>query len=277
VHDPWFGRGTPDQGSAVRLFCLPYAGGSAAAYRDWHALAPDGVQVCPLELPGRGGRIAEPPFIRLRPLADVIADVLTPHLNRPYALFGHSMGGLLAFELTRTLRRRELPLPVHLFVSASAAPGSPRTRPAIHAAPDADVFSELVLLGGTPREILDDEELMELTLPIIRADFTAVETYEHRREPPLPVPLTVFGGTDDPLVPVRSLDGWREQTSAGARLRLLPGDHFFVHSAAAEVTAAVAAALSGAAPHGGGHLPAVSAKAAAVTYQSMSDDQEHGR
>ncbi len=258
MRNPWFGRGEPEQGAAVRLFCLPYAGGSAAAYRDWHALAPGGVQVCPLELPGRGGRIDEPPVIRLRSLADALAGALAPHLDRPFAVFGHSMGGLLAFELTRTLRRRELPLPAHLFVSATAAPGTPRTRPPIHRASDADVVDELRLLGGTPREMLDDEELMALMLPTLRADFSVLETYEYRPEPPLPVPLTVFGGTDDPLVPVRVLDGWRDQSAAGARLRVLPGGHFYVHPAAAELMAVIAETLAAPARDGEPRTPAVS-------------------
>jgi medium-chain acyl-[acyl-carrier-protein] hydrolase len=243
VDNPWFGRAEPATDAAHRLFCLPYAGGSAAVYRHWHALAPRALQICPLELPGRGARIAEPAPSRLRPLADAIAGALAPYLDLPYALFGHSMGGLLAFEVTRTLRRRGLPLPAHLFVSAAAAPGLPRSRPAVHRGTDADVVDELRRLGGTPRELLDDEELMGLMLPTIRADFSVLETYEYRPEPPLPVPLTVFGGTDDPLVPLPRLEGWRRQTTAEARLRVLSGGHFFLHPAAAEVVEDVAAAL----------------------------------
>lgn len=244
MHDQWFGRNVPTAQAAVRLFCLPYAGGSAAAYRGWPALAPAGIQVCPVELPGRGGRFNEPPVTRLRPLADALAGALAPHLERPFALFGHSMGALLAFEVTRTLRRRGLPLPAHLFVSAAAAPGAPRTRPPVHQASDAQVVDELRRLGGTPREVLDDDELLALTLPAIRADFSVLETYAYRAEPPLPVPLTVFGGTGDPLVPVPALDGWRDQSAPGARLRLLTGGHFYLQQAAAEVMAVIEAALA---------------------------------
>ncbi|AKH87110.1 gramicidin dehydrogenase [Streptomyces sp. CNQ-509] len=231
MRNPWFGRNEPGQEAAVRLFCLPYAGGSAAAYRDWHDLAPPGIQVCPLELPGRGGRILEPPMTRLPQLAGALADALSPHLDRPFAVFGHSMGGLLAFELTRTLRRRRRPLPAHLFVSATAAPDVPRTRPPVHQASDADVVGELRTLGGTPRELLEDEELMRLMLPTIRADFSVLENYRYGPEPPLPVPLTVLGGADDPLVPVPDLEGWRRQTDGDAGLRLLQGGHFFLHPA----------------------------------------------
>ncbi len=242
VRNPWFGRNEPGQGAAFRLFCLPYAGGSAAAYRDWHDLAPPGIQVCPLELPGRGGRILEPPMTGLPQLAGALAEALAPHLDRPFALFGHSMGGLLAFELTRTLRRRRRPLPAHLFVSAAAAPDVPRTRPPVHQASDADVVGELRTLGGTPRELLEDEELMSLMLPTIRADFAALETYRYRPEPPLPVPLTVLGGADDALVPPTDLAGWRRQTDVDAGVRLLPGGHFFLHPGAG-VMAVVAGAV----------------------------------
>ncbi|AUH38862.1 thioesterase II family protein [Streptomyces sp. CMB-StM0423] len=238
--NPWFGRSEPAQGAAFRLFCLPYAGGSAAAYRDWHALAPHDIQICPLELPGRGSRILEPPLTRLPQLSGALAEALAPHLDRPFAVFGHSMGGLLAFELTRTLRRCRRPLPAHLFVSAVAGPDAPRTRPPVHRASDADVVDELRALGGTPRELLEDEELMRLMLPTIRADFSALETYRYRPEPPLPVPLTVLGGTDDPLVPVPGLEGWHRQTDVDAAVRLLPGGHFFLHSAAAGVMAVIA-------------------------------------
>ncbi|MGK5533239.1 thioesterase II family protein [Streptomyces sp. URMC 129] len=249
---PWLARQEPADRAgpagpraAVRLFCLPYAGGAAAAYRAWGALAPAPVQVCPVEIPGRGRRLGEPPFGRLRPLVGALADALTGHLDRPFALFGHSMGGLLAFELTRTLRRRGLRLPEHLFVSGAAPPDEPRTRPPLHAAPDAQVKAELRRLGGTPRHLLDDDELMELALPVLRADFSVLETYTCRAEPPLPVPMTVFGGTTDPLVPAASLHGWRRQAGAGARLVLLPGGHFFLHPAATEVVAAVSGTLCG--------------------------------
>ncbi len=231
-----------------RLFCLPYAGGSAAVYHRWRTAAPGSLRVCPVELPGRGRRLGEPPISRLRPLVNALADGLEGALDRPYALFGHSMGGLLAFELTRTLRERDLPLPDHLFVSGAAGPGTPRRRPVVHDATDEELRRELRFLNGTPRELLENDELMALMLPTLRADFSVLETYEYRPGPPLPVPVTVLGGTADPSVPLASLHGWRERTSATCRLRTFPGDHFFLHSAMADVMAAVRAALGRPAP-----------------------------
>ncbi|MGW7302667.1 thioesterase II family protein [Streptomyces sp. NPDC054829] len=243
MNNPWFGRWTPREQVSFRLFCLPYAGGAAAAYREWHALAPPHIQVCPLELPGRGSRFSEPPVSRLRPLVDGLAGAVEPYLGRPYAIFGHSMGGLLAFELTRTLRRRGRPLPAHLFVSGRSAPDAPQEFPPLEGAPDERVRERLRELGGTPQEVLDDPELMDLVLPVLRADFSVLESYEYQEEPPLPVPLTVLGGTADTLVTPARLPGWRRQTSAGSRLRMLTGGHFFLHTTAPAIMSEISAAL----------------------------------
>lgn len=243
MDDLWFAWGEPGPHAAVRLFCLPYAGGSAAVYRTLRDLAPAHVEVCPLELPGRGRRIGEAPATRAGALAARIAAGLRPYADRPFALFGHSMGGLLAFEVARALRRTGAPQPVRLFVSGAAAPDVPRARPAVHLQSDDEVVAELRWLGGTPPEMLDDAELMQFMLPTLRADFAILETYAYRDEPPLDVPITVFGGTSDPLVPATGLHHWRRHTSAGSRLQLLPGEHFFVHTAAAQVMASVGAAL----------------------------------
>jgi surfactin synthase thioesterase subunit len=242
----WLGgsSGHPAESRAdFRLLCLPYAGGGAAAFREWHRAAPPGVEVYALELPGRGSRLSETPFRRLGPLVRAVADSVEWALDRPYALFGHSMGGLLAFELTRALRRRGAPPPQHLFVSAAAPPGTRPTQPPLHCAPDHEVKERLRTLGGTPPVLLDNDELMDLVLPTLRADFSVLETYEYADEPPLPVPITAFGGLADRVVPPSALVGWRRESSEGARVRLFPGDHFFVNSAVAEVTGAVARVL----------------------------------
>ncbi|WP_104112274.1 thioesterase II family protein [Micromonospora chalcea] len=240
----WLGGQVWNPDADVRLFCLPYAGGGAAAYRGWQRAAPPGVQVVALELPGRGTRLQEAPFLRLAPLIRSLADALTGALDRPYALFGHSMGGLLAFELARALRRRPVRQPEHVFVSAAASPDSPSSRPLLHCAADDEIRAHLAKLGGTPPEVLDNADLMRLMLPVLRADFSVLETYEHRPEPPLATPLTVLGGRGDRIVPPRALDGWRRHTSARSRLCLFPGNHFFLHGARAEVVATVARDLA---------------------------------
>ena len=237
VNDP----GRPD--AELRLFCLSYAGGSASVYHRWRTLVPAYLDVAAVELPGRGRRLGEPAFHRLSPLVRAMATALEPALDRPFALFGHSMGGLLAFELARTLRERGLPAPVHLFVSAAAAPALPRGRPQVHSAPDEELKSELRYLNGTPPEVLEDAELMALTLPILRADYSVLENYEYRLARKLDLPITVFGGDADHTVARSSLAAWRDETSARTTLQLVRGDHFFVRGAAPQVVRGVVRAL----------------------------------
>ena len=228
----------------IPLFCLPYAGGSAATYHRWHHLAPPGIHVNAVELPGRGSRLEETPFVRIPPLVRSLAGALDGRLDRPYAVFGHSMGGLIAFELVRALRERGYPQPVHLFVSATAAPGSRPGRPPLHSASDEEVMAELRSLNGTPQELLDNEELMALAIPTLRADYSILQSYEYRDKPPLDIPVTVFGGISDRITPPASLNGWRRQSTAGTRLRLLPGDHFFVNDSAPQIMGAISETLA---------------------------------
>lgn len=240
----WLIRRARDTPAEFRLFCLPYAGGSAAVYHGWQDLAPDHVEVCAIELPGRGRRLGQTPFSRMTPLVRSLVQAVQAELDTPFAIFGHSMGALIGFELARALRARGLPAPVHLFVSAMAAPGIPRDRPVMCDAPDAELKEELRFLNGTPRELLDNDELMSLMLPTLRADFSILETYEYREEPPLRMPVTVFGGTSDPSVQISSLQGWRHQTTENPRLKMLHGDHFFLHSSAAEIMGLIRDALN---------------------------------
>lgn len=252
--DRWFFSRRNRPGTAARLVCLPYAGGAASVYRAWEHLAPPHVEVCAAELPGRGARMAEEPFHRLSPLVRALGDAVEPLLDRPFALFGHSMGGLVAFELARLLRRRGWPAPCHLFVSASPAPGTPPTRPLLHDASDAELTARLHGLGGSPPEVLANDELMALLLPVVRADFAALETYEYRDEQPLDVPITVFGGLEDSVVRPAVLQGWWAQSTT-VQLQLLPGDHFFVHDLAAELMGLVAAQLAPRRPQAALDLP----------------------
>jgi medium-chain acyl-[acyl-carrier-protein] hydrolase len=227
----------------VRLFCLPYAGGGASTYHGWQGVAPRHIQVCALELPGRGRLIRSPPFSRLAPLVRALVTSIEAAPDYPFALFGHSMGGLIAFELARSLRERGGPQPAHLFVSATAAPCTPSTGSLVAGATDAELKKKLRDLNGTPEALLENEALMALILPTFRADFSVLETYQYREEPPLAVPITVFGGVSDPLVKPSDLDGWHRQSTGGSGLRFFPGDHFFVHSASTDVMGAIANAL----------------------------------
>jgi medium-chain acyl-[acyl-carrier-protein] hydrolase len=212
---------------AVRLLCLPYAGGGSATYAPWRRAAPTGLEVRPVELPGRQARFGQAPIDRIEPLVELLRSELTPTLEPPWALFGHSFGATVAFELARALRRHGAPRPLALFVSAARPPHEPASRQ-LHRLPDAELIAAIADFGGAPPELLSDAQLQRLVLPALRADFAALETYRFAPGPPLDVPLVAFGGVRDRIVPPAMLAGWRRHSTASAAVRLLPGDHFFV-------------------------------------------------
>ncbi|MEM8676654.1 MAG: thioesterase II family protein [Cyanobacteria bacterium P01_G01_bin.67] len=227
----WFICPKPNAKAKLRLFCFHYAGGGAASFRNWSDNLPSSVEVHFVELPGRGFRLAETAFTSLNPLVEAIADALYPLLDKPFTFFGHSMGGLLCFELTRLLRKKYSLNPIHLFVSAHRAPQLPDPDPPIYNLPDPEFLDELRDLEGTPEAILENTELMQLLLPTLRADFTVVDTYNYTAEPPLDYPITAFGGLQDQEVNYEELEAWQEQTTAAFSLQMLQGNHFFMHSA----------------------------------------------
>jgi medium-chain acyl-[acyl-carrier-protein] hydrolase len=231
----------------LRLFCLPFAGGGAAPYRLWSRHLPPAIECCPILLPGREERLAEPPVRRLGTMLDAVLDAIAAHLDdMPYAVFGHSFGAVAGFELVRLIRRRGLPMPCHLFVSGRRATFLPGSGTTLHDKPDAALIERMRVLGGTPQAVLDSPELMALLLPAMRADFEMLETHRHAPEAPLPLPLTALGGTDDPGVPEPELAAWRSEAGAGFDMRLFPGGHFFLLAEREAVCRLVADSL---APH----------------------------
>jgi len=170
----------------------------------------------------------ERPYTQLSPLVEALAQALAPLLDRPFAFFGHSLGALVSFELARRIRRQYGVHPVRLFVSAGRAPQILHRGLPIHTLPDKEFLMELRRLNGTPSELLDHAELMELMLPLLRADFAVYETYQYSSEAPLNCPISAFGGLQDNKVSDSDLDAWRVQTSVSFSLRMFPGDHFFL-------------------------------------------------
>lgn len=224
----WFNCQKTGAPPAVRLFCFPYAGGGAAIYRSWGGILPKPVEVCAAQLPGRGTRMREPAVSDLGALVRALADALENDLDRPFAFFGHSMGALICFELARHLRERGAPQPVHLFVSGRRAPQLPSTQRVIHDLPEPEFVEELRRLQGTPPEVLEHPELMQLLSPLLRADFSLAETYAYAPGPPLDCPVSAFGGLQDEEVGREELEGWKEQTTGRFKLRMMPGNHFFL-------------------------------------------------
>lgn len=224
---PWFVSVPPEHRTRLRLFCLPFAGGAASTYRTWMHHVPPGVSVVPVELPGRGTRIAEAPLLTLEPLVERLAQAMHAYLDMPFAIFGHSMGALLGYELAHRLWQMTGATPVHLLVSAHRAPHLPNPHANHHTLPDAALIQKVRALNGTPADILEQDDLIQMVLPVVRADFTACETYVHRPAPRLPCPITVFGGTHDPLVARWQLAAWNAHTHGPVQLQMLPGDHFY--------------------------------------------------
>jgi medium-chain acyl-[acyl-carrier-protein] hydrolase len=186
----------------------------------------------------------EPAFSDVGSLTGAMHDALLPHLERPFAFLGHSNGALMAFELARALRRSGGPMPLRLFASGRGAPHVPFPEPPVHALPEPDFLHEVRRLSGTPDELFEHPELVELLVPLLRADFALGETYVCRDEPPLDVPITAFGGMDDAEVPLERVAAWRAQTTRGFRLRMFPGGHFFLTTARGELLREVAAELN---------------------------------
>jgi surfactin synthase thioesterase subunit len=225
--NPWLAPRRPNLRAGVRLFCFPYAGGSEAIYRTWQQNLPEDIDVLPIQLPGRGTRMKEPPTTRPAPLVQALSQSLRPEMELPFAFFGHSMGGLIAFELTRQLRREGGPLPVHLFISAKCCPKEVDDLYSSEIS-DEELIEILRRYEGTPREVLENAELMQLLLPVIRADMELCNTYVCDPEPPLPCPLTAFGGLQDQKSGRACLEGWQSYTTGRFTLRMFPAGHFFL-------------------------------------------------
>ena len=231
----WFPFVQPNPDPSVRLFCFHYAGGRALVFRDWKNLLPSWIQVIPVELPGRGARIQEPLFRSLDAAVEALHAVVRPHLDLPFAFFGHSMGALISFELARALRRSGDPLPWQLFLSAHRAPHLPNPSEPIYGLSQAAFIEKILDMNGTPPEVLAYPELLNLVVPILRADFEVCDTYAYTPAPPLDCPITVFGGETDHVVPPALLPAWSEHTSDVFNLHTYPGDHFFLQHVQSDV------------------------------------------
>jgi medium-chain acyl-[acyl-carrier-protein] hydrolase len=216
-------------GAKLRLFCFPYAGGNASIFEGWEASLPPWADLFALQSPGRTVRYAEKPIACLRQKVDILAAEIQPYLDVPYIFVGHSNGALTAFELARELQRRGPTRLRHLILSAKRAPHLPKNGPPIHDLPYAEFVAKLKELKATPAEVLENEELMQIFEPMLRADFALSDTHPFDADVQIESPTTLFWGTGDVDVPKDDMLAWREHVAAEVGFEVFEGDHFFIH------------------------------------------------
>jgi pyochelin biosynthesis protein PchC len=239
----WLRRFVPRPDAELRLVCLPHAGGSAVFYRDWARLLPPDLEVVAVQYPGRAERLAEPAVADIAGLCAGVVGEIAELGDRRLALFGHSMGAVVAFEVARALAREGGKEPVRLFVSGQHAPHIEHSD-TVHLAGDAGLRAELRRLGWTPEEVLANDGVMALVLPSVLADYTAIETYRYQPGPPLACPITSLVADADPDVTQAEAGAWREHTTGEFDLVTLPGDHFYLVPERERVLSLIAEALS---------------------------------
>ncbi|MDQ0273728.1 thioesterase II family protein [Cytobacillus purgationiresistens] len=221
--------------SKIRILFFPYACGGASIYRNWQKFFPFDIDVIPIQLPGRENRITEKPYTNIDELTTDLVDILNPLYDKPIAFFGHSMGSLISYELSVKLQQFGIK-PVHLFVSAHLAPHKSNHDTRDHLLSDDQLINRLRELSFTPEPVLQNKDLMNLLLPVIRADFSMCENYNFINRPALRCPITVFGGTRDKEVSTNELDEWKYLTNDSFSKVVIDGDHFFVHNHASTIT-----------------------------------------
>jgi surfactin synthase thioesterase subunit len=234
----------PDSSERFRLYCFSYAGGSANSFTEWQKTILPSVSICAIQLPGRGGRFHEQPYSDLPTLVEAISEAIQSAGDVPFAFFGHSLGGLLAFEVSRYNARHGKPLPKHLFISGCHAARYRTESNKMHSLDDESLIERMKGYGGTPPEILAHRELMELLLPVIRADFALVENYTYKRQDLLSMPITVLAGTRDECDSVEQVSGWEKETTSDCNVKWFDGGHFFIRSHQQEVIDQINAELA---------------------------------
>jgi medium-chain acyl-[acyl-carrier-protein] hydrolase len=242
ITNPWFIRYGRTECPTLRLFCFAYAGGNAGVFATWAKRLPENVELVALQLPGRLSRLREPAYTDMAPLVAALKPAVLPLLDRPYAMFGYSLGSRIAYELTRQLQDSHHVLPGLLVAAASRAPHLPSRTPPIHHLPDEVFLAKLASLNGTPREVLGNEQLMHFLLPTLKADFRVADTY--RPAPTkLECPLAVLAGLGDAEVNYPELLAWRELTRTFVGIDYFAGDHFFINQCSDQVIGKVSRLL----------------------------------
>lgn len=213
--------------SRINVYCLPFAGGSQHSYTQFTDCNSELVNFIPLELPGRGSRWKEPPLTDIHQMTDDVFEQIKNQLTHPYAIYGHSMGSLIGYLLTKKILKDQLPAPQHLFFSGAHEPTRPLVEKPRHLFSEEDFINKLKQLGGSPDEILDDPIMLDFYLPLLRADFQATDGYIHHPSKPFNIPITVIIGTDEGITLQQAL-AWQQETTVPIEVIHFPGKHFFI-------------------------------------------------
>jgi surfactin synthase thioesterase subunit len=215
----------------AKLYCFPYAGGASSAYNSWKPFLNTSIELRAVELAARGRRMRDPNYDSIDDAVDDVFNIVKDELTEcPYALFGHSMGSMIAFELYYKIKDSGLPLPVHIIFSGRAAPQISRDgKRKLHHLPDDQFKKEMLEMGGTPKEFFEHPELLEVFLPLLRGDFRLTETYNHtEKDTPIDCDITVLSGKEDEDS-VEEVEAWRVHAQNGCDIRYFDGGHFFIH------------------------------------------------
>ena len=229
-NNPWFVSYKSNITIKMRLFCFHHAGGTGSFFKGWKDFFPPEIEIVAIQLPGREARLSESFLTNIDDVIEGVIYSFSKYQDRPFIFFGHSLGGFISFEIVRRLRRLDLCIPKYLIISGQTAPQLPPEKEILHILQDHEFIEALNKYGGMPEEILRNEELMEVLLPRLRADFTISETYNYIEEPPVNCSILVLGGRNDSTVDHKELIAWGNQTTKKCLIKLFPGGHFFINS-----------------------------------------------
>lgn len=242
VESPYVRRGRRSR-VRHRLFCFPHAGAGASYYVQWPTMLPPDVEVIAIQLPGREDRFREQAFTSVDLMVRTVMGELRPYLHGSFSFFGHSGGALLAYELAHALRERHRTLPLRLFISGQAPPDIARGEPPIHALKETEFRAAIRAIGGLTNEVWNNDELMDILTPALRADFALWETHDFPARPTLPTPIIALGGRADSRVSMEKLEAWRIQTSSDFSVVMFEGDHFYLNGPNKELLSALSDSL----------------------------------
>lgn len=228
TNSKWFNFIKRPKNPKLTIVCFPFAGGDASFYQNWATEIKADVQIISIQFPGRANRFLETPYKDLNNLIDELTKDWGYFIKTPYVLFGHSLGGLTIYELTRILNENNQLRPLHLFISGCKAPHLLKNKER-YLLPKQAFIEMIKELDGTPKEIVENQELMDLLVPMLRADFQLIETYTYlEKQKQLSLPITLMGGTEDPEVGMEDLEAWKSVIEGPCKLQLFQGGHFFL-------------------------------------------------